>query len=79
MLFLRLLSHDKKHFTLCEKRVKDSFVEISLGFVFIGSLFAQVIHNVEFLEVKAKLKLPSRNKSKPYVAKSWIKRNHGGI
>lgn len=43
-----------------------------------GSLFAQVIHDVEFVEVIAELKLPSRNKSKPYVAKSWIEHDCGG-
>ena len=56
--------------SLCVKiELKDSFAEISLGFELIGSLFAQVIHDLEIVEVIAILKLPSRNKSKPYVAR----------
>lgn len=64
--------------SLCVKReLKDSFVEISFGFACIGLLFAQVIHDFD-IEVIAKLKLPSKYKSKPYVAKSWIEHSHGG-
>lgn len=55
---------------LCVKiELKDSFAEISFGCELIGSLFAQVIHDLEIVEVIAILKLPSRNKSKPYVAR----------
>lgn len=55
--------------------LKDSFAEISLGFELIGSLFAQVSHDLEIVEAIAILKLPSRNKSKPYVTKSWIEQS----
>lgn len=52
--------------------LKDSFAEISLGFELIGSLFVQVIHDLEIVEGRAILKSPSRNKSKPYVARlTW--------
>lgn len=45
---LRLLSHDKKHFALCKNKVKRQLCR-----TFSGSLFGQVIYDLEIVEVIA--------------------------